>query len=425
MALLDFEQRSDCARLNRRFGTLRVRTVLAGAFVIAGICSSILLMPGCSSKGKEAPAEVQVQAATVERKTIQARITTQAVLYPRDQAAIVPKISAPIKEFYVNRGSRVHAGELLATLENKDLVGALTESQGTYDQAQAAYDGALQSAGRDLKAAQEQFQAARSLYDARVALYKQGAIADRDVQDAKIALTQASNQYDLTEKRYNLKVAEGQFTAAKGRLASAEAQVDYSKIVSPINGVITDRPFYAGEMPPGGAAILTVMDLSKVVARAYMTPEQAAQVRVGDPASVSPQDGSGELTGKVTVVSPALDPNTTALQVWVEVPNPGGRLKPGSSVGLTIIAKTLSGALVVPAGAVLTASDGTTSVMVIGQDHTARQTVVQTGIREDGEVQIRNGLQPGQRVVNQGAYGLPDGTKVTVAEPPGPSEKAD
>jgi HlyD family secretion protein len=425
MALHQFEPLNSATPVHRRIDARYLR-VTAAAFLTVAVALSIALTSACSSKEKEAPvATVQVQAATVESKTIEERIMTHAVLYPRDQAAIVPRVSAPIKEFYVNRGSRVHAGQLLATLENKDLVGALTESQGTYDQAQAAYDSAVQSAGSDLKAAQEQLQAARSLYDGRVALLKQGAVAEKDVQDAKVALTQASNQYDLAEKRYNLKVAEGQFTAAKGKLASAQAQVDYSKIVSPIDGVVTDRPFYPGETPPTGAAILTVMELSTVVARGYVTPEQAAQLHIGDPASVVPQDGSGEVSGKVTVVSPALDPNSTTLQVWVEVPNPRGRLKPGSTVGLAIVAKSVKNALVVPAEALLTAPDGTTSVAVIGQDQTAHQTAVKTGIREDDEVQILSGLQAGQRVVTQGAYGLPDGTKVTVAEPSAPPEKAD
>ncbi len=385
----------------------------------------LLLMPGCSSKEKEEPTPaVQVQAATVATKTIQARITTHALLYPRDQVAIVPKVSGPIRKFYVTRGSRVHAGELLATIENKDLVGALVESQGSYDQAQATYDGALHSAGLDLKAAQEQLQAAQSLYDSRVTLYKEGAMAEKDVQDAKIALTQATNQYDLAEKRYNLKVAEGQLTAAKGRLAAAEAQVDYTKIVSPIDGVVTDRPYYAGETPPSGSPILTVMDLSRIVARAYITPEQAAQVHLGDSASLVPDNGA-EIPGKVTVVSPALDPNSTTLQVWVEAANPGGRWKPGSTVALSIVAKTAANALVVPIQAILTAPDGVSTVTVIGPDHVAHQTTVKTGIRENGEVQILSGLQAGQQVVTQGAYGLPDGSKVTVSAPPGPPEKAD
>jgi HlyD family secretion protein len=388
-------------------------------FRMAALIVAASLMVSCSSEnGKEVVPVVTVQAATVASKTIQATIDTDAILYPRDEAAIVPKVVAPIKKFYVQRGSQVRAGQLLAELENQDLVGALTENQGGYEQAEASYKSALQSASQDLQVAKEQFDAAQKLHDARETLYKQGAIAAKDVEDAGIALTQARDQYDLAQKAYNLKVAQGQLTAAKGKTVSAQAQLSYTKIVSPMNGVVSDRPYYAGETPSSGSPILTVMDLSSVVARAYVSPQQAAELHVGDPASLSPGRGAPEMPGKVTVVSPAVDPNSTTVQVWVQAPNHGSRLKPGSTVSLSIVAKTVKDALVVPAEAILTASDGTTSVMVIGQDGEVHQTSVKTGIRAGAEVQILSGLRKGEPVVATGAYGLTDGTKVTVSASP-------
>jgi HlyD family secretion protein len=388
-------------------------------FRMAALIVAASLMVSCSSENeKEVVPVVTVQAATVASKTIQATIDTDAILYPRDQAAIVPKAVAPIKKFYVQRGSQVRAGQLLAELENQDLVGALTENQGGYEQAEASYKSAVQSASQDLQVAKEQLAAAQKLYDGRETLYKEGAIAAKDVEDSSIALTQARNQYDLAQKAYNLKVAQGQLTAAKGRTVNAQAQLNYTKIVSPINGVVADRPYYAGETPSSGSPILTVMDLSSVVARAYVSPQQAAELHVGDPASLSPGGGAPEMRGKVTVVSPALDPNSTTVQVWVQAPNPHAQLKPGSTVRLSIVAKTVKDALVVPTEGILTAPDGTTSVMVIGQDGEAHQTGVKTGIREGGEVQILSGLHRGEQVVAAGAYGLTDGTKVTVSASP-------
>ncbi|MGB8729603.1 MAG: efflux RND transporter periplasmic adaptor subunit [Candidatus Sulfotelmatobacter sp.] len=393
--------------------------VLCRRFVFAAFALSLMLLAmGCSSSQEKEPVPlVTVQAAAVKIQTIENEISTDAILYPHDQAAIVPKVTAPIKKLYVTRGSRVHAGEVLATIEESDLKGALTESQGAYQQAEATYNSALQSAEHDLQIAKEQFEAAQSVYDSRVSLYKQGAASQKDVQDAQIALSQTSNQYSLAQKQYNLKSAEGQLTSAKGKLAAAQAQVDYSKIVSPINGVVTDRPFFAGETPPAGAPILTVMDLSRVVARAYLSAAQAAQLHVGDAAALVPANAGTEIEGKVTVVSPALDPNSTTVQVWVEAENPGGRLKPGSTVGLKIVASTVKDALVVPVEAILTASDGATSVMAIGPDKTAHRTSVKTGIRQEGEVQVLSGLKAGDQVVTQGAYGLTDGAKVTISTP--------
>jgi HlyD family secretion protein len=408
---------------SKTFAPERLRQNKAAAIVSAFALGFILLIPGCSSKEEKEPAPVvAVQAAAVKTETIQARITTNAVLYPRDQVAIVPKIVAPIKQFYVRRGSHVHAGEVLATLEDKDLKGALTESQGNYQQAEAAYNGAVQSAERDLKIAKEQLDAAQSLYDSRQTLYKQGAMSQKDVQDAKIALSQARNQYDLAEKQYSLKSAEGQFTAAKGKLATAEADASYSTIVSPIDGVVTERPYYAGETPASGAPIITVMDLASIVARAYLTPQQAAQLHVGDAASIVPENGQPEIAGKVTVVSSATDPNSTTVQVWVEAPNRGERLKPGTTVSVIIVSKTVKDALIVPAESVVTAADGTTSVMVIGPDQVVHATPVKTGIRQDDDVQVLSGVQAGQQVVTQGAYGLPDGAKITISSPE-PAEK--
>jgi HlyD family secretion protein len=423
MGLIWVETQSISVSRHRAGDCSRRNTVISFLGVVA-LATNLCAGFGCSSKEEKEPTPVvAVQAATVKTENIQARITTNAILYPRDQAAMMPKIVGPIKKYYVARGSHVHAGQVLVTLEDSDLKGALTESQGNYQQAEATYNGALQSAAHDLKIAKEQLDAAQSLYDSRETLYKQGAMSQKDVQDANIALMQARNQYDLAEKQYTLQSAEGQLTAAKGKLATAEADVSYSTIVSPFDGVVTDRPYYSGETPASGSPVVTVMDLSRVVARAYLTPQQATQLHVGDAASVTPQNGSAEIPAKVTVISPALDPNSTTIQVWVEAANAGGHLKPGTSATVSIVTSTVKDALIVPSEAILSAPDGTNSVMVIGTDQVAHAVAVKTGVRQDDDVQIVSGLQAGQRVVTQGAYGLPDGAKVTISSPE-PAEKS-
>src|SRR5436305_562434 len=102
------------------------------------LASALLSLPGCSKEKVEEPT-VSVQVATVEKKTLERTITADAILFPVQQSAIVPKISAPVKKFYVKRGSRVRRGQLLAILENRDLAAAAQENRGAFDQAQAAY----------------------------------------------------------------------------------------------------------------------------------------------------------------------------------------------------------------------------------------------------------------------------------------------
>jgi len=398
------------------------------------VAGAVLLQTACSKKEAESGPEVTVQAAKVEKRSIRQVIRTEAVLYPKNQAAITPKIVAPVKTFYVNRGSRVHEGQLLAVLENRDLAAAETDTKGSYHQAEANYQiettSALpeewQKAEYDLKAAKENFDAQQKIYDNRKKLYDEGALPRKDYDQSLVALTQAKSQFEIASmhmtalqsagKKQQLKSAEGQLTSAKGKYEGAAALLAYSEIRSPINGVVTDRPTYPGETPPPGAPLLTVMDTSSVIAKAHIPQDQAAQLKPGDAATMKAAIDI-EVAGKVTLVSPALDPNSTTVEVWVEAPNTDGRLRPGASVTLEMVARTVNDAVVVPASAVLKTPEGASTVMVI-QDGKATQTEVETGIRDGNEVQVTKGLNGSETVIVRGAYGLPDKTKVKVAEAP-------
>jgi HlyD family secretion protein len=395
---------------------------------------------GCGGEPASAPEPVvTVQADTVEQKTVREVISTDAILYAKSEASIVPKISAPVEKFYVNRGSRVHAGQLLARLENRDLQAAVQQAKGAYEQAEAAYATStevnlpadIQAAELNVKETQQSMEANRLVYESRLKLFHDGAISRNMMEQAHVAYIQANNQYQIALARLSglqkvgqkaaLKTATGQLASAEGLYKAALANLQYSEIRSPIDGVVTDRPLYEGQMAAAGSPLMTVMNLTKVIGRAYIAPQEAAQLHVGDLATLVLADGQDDAPAKVTVVSPALDPNSTTVQVWVEAANPKARLKPGSTVGLHITARTVKDALVVPTAAILTAPDGATSVMVIGKDQHAHQTAVKTGIREGDETQIVSGLHAGEQVVTEGAYGLPDGARVEVSKGAGPN----
>jgi HlyD family secretion protein len=420
----------------------RLRTARPRLIFILSLAASITVVAsglGCSSE-KPAEPTVSVQVVPVKKATIEQTVTSEAVLYPLAQSAIVPKISAPIKAFYVNRGGKVHAGQLLATLENRDLAAAAQDNQGAYDQAQAAYTIAtastlpeeIQKAQGDTQAAKVALEAEQKLYDSRQDLYKQGALPRKDLDQAAVALTQAKNQYELAQrhldalmavsKQQELKSAAGQLQSAKGKYLGAAAQLSYSEIRSPINGVVTDRSLYPGEMAAAGTPLLTVMDTSSVIARAHIPQDQAALLRLGDKAAITVPGEEDPIEGKVTVVSPALDPNSTTVEVWVQAKNPKGRLRPGTSVQISMLARAVPNSLVVPAAAVLTSPDGSNYVMVAGSDNKAHQKTVKTGIKQGDQVQIVEGLAEGERVITSGAYGLPDNTKIRIEASPEPDK---
>ncbi len=292
----------------------------------------------------------------------------------------------------------------------------------------------IQKAQLDAKAAQEAMQVAQKVYVGQQKLLQQGATARKNVDDAHLAYIQARNQYDLAMRHLDslqklgkgeeLKAAEGQLASARGKYEGAKAQLSFAEVRSPIDGVVTDRPLYAGETPAAGAPLITVMDLSQVVVRAHIDQQQASALKVGDAARITAPGTADEVPGKVTLVSPALDPGSTTVEVWVQAANPHESIRPGGSARLEIIAETVNDALVIPAVALLTAPDGSTSVMVVDAQNKPQQKAVKVGIHDGDNVQITAGLHAGERVVTAGAYDLskedPDvleKTKVQISEP--------
>lgn len=399
----------------------------------------LLTFTGCSKKdagdapGEDAAAAAPVQVAVAKRATIHSFVTAEAVLYPLKQANIVPKISAPVARFLVGRGDHVREGQLVAVLEDRDLVAAAQESKELYEQAHATYENTtaatmpddLVKAKADVDSFRQALDAAQRLYENRQALLRQGALAQKLVDDAKVALVQAQSQFDTARQHLKsletvgrteqLKGAQAQEAAAKAHYENAQAQVSYAEVRSPMNGVISDRPVNVGEMANSGSALVSIVDLSRVVARASIPVQQSAALSVGDPAAIS---GAGvQLKGKVTVVSPAVDPNTTTIQVWVEAPNPGERLKLGSTVQISVDAGAIPNAIIVPVSALLASDEGGEKVMVAGSDGLAHERPVKTGVHSGDDVQILSGVKEGEQVITQGGLGLDDKAKIQAAKP--------
>jgi multidrug efflux pump subunit AcrA (membrane-fusion protein) len=398
---------------------------------------------GCGKGEKEEGAVVAVQAAAAQKGEISRVVTAEAVMFPIAQSAVTPKINAPVRKFLVTRGQRVHKGQLLAELENRDLSAAAMDTRGAYDQAQAAYEtnvGAtlpedIQKAELDAQTAKQALDAQEKLYSSREDLFKQGALPRKELDQAAVALGQARSQYSMAKKHLDslnaigkhqaLKSAGGQLASAKGKLMGAEAQLAYSEIRSPIEGYITDRPLYPGEMASTTAPLLTVMDISQIKAIAHVPQGDAMLLRKGDKATLAVAGLDKSVSGTVTLVSPALDPNSTTVEIWVQVPNPGQQLRPGMTAQLSITAQTLHDVLVVPSSALLNARGDGAQVMVIDSKGIAQTRDVKTGIQNGEEVQITAGLIAGEQVISQGAYGLPDKTKVKVEKPNAASAEGD
>jgi multidrug efflux pump subunit AcrA (membrane-fusion protein) len=387
------------------------------------------------SSEDSAQALVTVQAEHPEVGAISEHIVADATLAPLAQAAISPKITAPVKAFYVQRGSKVRAGQLLAVLENRDLTAQALDNKGQFTAAEASYAMQTQAqvpedyakAELDVAQAKAQLHLQQEIAAARKKLFEQGAIAGRDYDTAVAAVAQAQATYDtasnhlLSLKRVSreatLQLAKGQLASARGKYDAAEAQVAYSEIRSPIDGVVTDRPLFPGETVASGSTLITVMDTSALLAKVHLSQNMAQRLSLGDEAKVLVPGVADPVAGKVVLISPALDPGSTTVEVWLRVDNKDGRFKAGTPVQVSVVGRTIPKAVKVPLSSILTAEDGSKSVMVVSPNGLAHKVSVQTGISDGDDVQITEGLNGSETVITSGAYGLDEGTKVTIGKP--------
>ena len=163
-------------------------------------------------------------------------------------------------------------------------------------------------------------------------------------------------------KEEQIKTAAAQVDAARSHLQSSEAQVSYSQIVSPITGVVADRPLYAGEMATPGTPLLTVMDISQGRGARQRSAEPGRHRESRTAATITQIDTDQTRGGQSDRRQPATDPNSTTVQVWVQAENPGEQLKPGTSVHVAIMTEIIKAATVVPVAAILPGEEGGTAV---------------------------------------------------------------
>ena len=419
-----------------RSRTVRSTLLLLCALAPMGYTVGCKSKPAPAADAAAAAAEdtaVTVVSAHPSVGPIAEEITADAILAPLSQAALAPRISAPIRAEFVARGAHVRKGQLLLTLYDRDLQGTALESKGGLAQAQAAYTTAtratipedLQKAQLDVAQTRANLDVANRTAEERKRLLREGAIAGRDTDTAIAAAVGAQVAYDTAVKhlaatrdttgRTAAETAGGQLTAARGRLLSAEAQTGYASLRSPIDGVVTERPFFPGETPAAGTPVITVMDTSSLLAKLHLGQATAQMLRVGGSAELHVPGVIDAQPATVSFISPTLDPGSTTVEIWLKLPNANGAFKVGTPVHAVIRGYTVPGAVQVPAAAILPAEDGSTDVLLVAPDGTAHKRAVKIGLRTEKSVQIASGVTSADTVVVEGGYGLDEGTKVKTA----------
>jgi HlyD family secretion protein len=418
---------------------MRRSRLIAAAAVIAVLVAAALIWRSCHQGGEEeANVVVSVQVAKAERGTISNEISTVATLAARREATIVPKVAGQIARIGLAKNRPVRAGDVIAVLESRDLTAQRSEAAAALQEAEASLRNTASGnvpltnaqdtkAVRDARAALDN---ARRTLERRQTLYEQGGISKKDLEASQLAVTQAESDLHLAESSTalhhgvtnpgDIRVAEAKAAQARNHLATLDAQLGYTVIRAPFDGVITDQFQFQGDFANPGQKLVTVADASTLIAKMHLGESTATTLKEGDQVKVLADDLPGQtFTGTVSLVGRGADPQSRAVEVWVMVPNPAGRLRANGLARVIISAQTTPNAVIVPSSAVTldatTANSGT--VMVVDNKSVAHEVKVTTGIRSAGRTQITSGLAGGETVVTEGNYGLPDGTKVA---PPAP-----
>jgi RND family efflux transporter MFP subunit len=352
-----------------------------------------------ASEEESAQPIVSVRVAKVEVGTIAQPIELIGTITTRREAAVSSKISGQIAQMQLLKNRSVRAGEVLARIEARDLAAQRAEAAATVTTAKDA-----------IPPAEAALENARRTYERREGLYAKGGISKKDLE---------SSQLDVSNAEGGLKTASSKVAESVSHLASLDAQLSYAEVRAPFDGVVTEQFAYQGDFATSGNKLLTVADVSAVIVKAPLSDEAAARVHPGDVATILPDDLPGTtLRAPVSLVGRSADPQSRAVEIWVTLPNADGRLRPNAAVRLTIASGATSNAVIVPTPSVTleaTNANGGT-VMIVDAQSIAHEVHVTIGAHDSQRMQVTSGLRGGETVVIEGNYGLPDKTKVTVAQ---------
>lgn len=365
--------------------------------VLATALSAAIALAGCSSK-QSAPAaadtphnvtlttaqQQSIKLYTVEPSSFQRTVdTTGTVDYDQNRTtAMLAPFSGPVTKVLVHLGETVKQGQPLATVASPDFAAAVDG----YRKALAAARAATQVAATD-----------KDLYAHHAISARENAQAQSDAVGAQ------SDSHAARAALVALNVDPQVMKAVEQGRPVTNVQ---ATIRAPMAGIVVQRQITPGQLLAAGSTpSFTLADTSTMWVEAQVFGNDLAAVKAGDHAEVTLGDGQ-VVHGKVTDLSPEIDPDTRAVTARVVLDNPHGLLRKQQYVHVRLIAQAASRGLLVPVGAVLRDDENLPFVYVQAADGSYAQRPVQLGLRTGDRYLIEHGLQAGDKVVTEGSIFL-------------------
>jgi len=368
------------------------------ALVVTAVVAVAACKGGAAAESDSSAAETTTigaeNIAVVTSGVLQSGPTVSGSLMPEREAAVRAQVGGSVLQTFVDQGQAVRAGQTLGRIESGGL-------QDVYLSARSG----VTAANNNADIARRELERAEKLLAA-------GAIAERDIEQARRSAISA-----------NAALAD-----ARARLATAQKQVGNTVITAPISGIVSDRQVSAGDVVQPGALLFTVVDPSSMRLEGSVPAEQLSQVRLGAPVTFTVNGYPGRsFTGKVSRVNPTADPATRQVRIVISIPNAEGRLVGGLFATGRLASESRTG-MVVPASAVDSRSNVPAVFRIKGGK--VERVPVQLGLRDEGaeRIEIASGVQVGDTLLLGAAQGITTGTIVKVsspsdrATPPAPKE---
>ena len=350
--------------------------------IAAALCVPLLTLSGCGAGTSDTEVEfrIPVEVDEVTTDTVEDRIVTTGTL--RAAEGVILNVETP--GFLVlardaggrrlAEGSAVKKGQLIAEITGED----------------ARLAARLEATRRHLETAEQEMKR-------RQRLFEEELIAEEDVRRTEALYQDALHDFETSQR-----------TAEKTRIST------------PIGGVIlklardeADLPVADGQMVSPGFEVAQIAPVSRLIADIDLVGPELARVRPGQLVRARHYAFEGiTIEGRILRLAPSMDPRTHTFRAEVDIDNSQGMLRPGMFVEVSIIAERRPDVAVVPRDAV-TERAGRSVVFVLDGQRAVRRNV-SLGLGDDDQVEVLEGVEPGERIVVRGLETLTDGTRVRV-----------
>src|ERR1700677_838153 len=365
-----------------------------------------LLLPGCGNSRK-AEAEDAAHAPTapvvkVARRDLSNTLEIASEFQPLQEIEVYAKVSGYIKKLYVDWGTHVKQGQLLAELEIPELQQQLQQDEASVRRS----DQDLSRAREELNRAQSTYTVAHLTYSrlAGVQKVRPELVAQEEVDAAQGKDLEADA--GVSSAKDAVSAAEQGLLAAKAALGKDQALFGYSRITAPFDGVVTQIYAYTGALLPAGTSsnkgdlALCQLSQNNILRLVIPLPERAVpDVHVGDTVDIEVSALKKTFSGKIARFSDQIEPTTRTMHTEVTVPNANYELVPGMYAGVKIPLHAVSNVLTVPVQAIQSTGTGQGTVLIVNSTNHLEKREVKVGLMTATDAEVLSGLGEGDTIV--------------------------